>query len=125
MFWAVIINFCSILLILLPSIAKLFRQKKIQRAKLQRFPANFIRFFSWPSCYFSKMFKYWALQLTMAAKFINIDPATKQNNTFRTALWTGDHLQLTLMSINVGENIGLENHPKLDQFCGLSKAKEL
>jgi mannose-6-phosphate isomerase-like protein (cupin superfamily) len=47
---------------------------------------------------------------------INIDEATKANNTFRTALWTGDHLQLTLMSIEVGEDIGLENHPNLDQF---------
>ncbi|XOQ44543.1 MAG: hypothetical protein ACFWTN_08900 [Clostridium sp.] len=46
---------------------------------------------------------------------INIDQATKQNQTFRTALWTGDHLQLTLMSIKAGEDIGLENHPNLDQ----------
>ena len=30
---------------------------------------------------------------------VNIDKATKQNQTFRTALWTGTHLQVTLMSI--------------------------
>ena len=47
---------------------------------------------------------------------INISEATKQNKNFRTALWTGNHLQLTLMSINVGESIGLEIHPNLDQF---------
>jgi mannose-6-phosphate isomerase-like protein (cupin superfamily) len=47
---------------------------------------------------------------------LNIDEATQQNNTFRTALWTGEHLQVTLMSINVGEDIGLENHPNTDQF---------
>ncbi|MDG5788836.1 cupin domain-containing protein [Evansella sp. AB-P1] len=47
---------------------------------------------------------------------INIEEATKRNNTFRTALWTGEHLQITLMSINVGEDIGLEVHPHLDQF---------
>lgn len=47
---------------------------------------------------------------------VNIEEVTKQNNTFRTALWTGNHLQLTLMSINVGEDIGLEIHPNLDQF---------
>lgn len=52
---------------------------------------------------------------------INIDQATKQNNTFRTALWTGDYLQLTLMSINVGEDIGLENHPNLDQFLRIEQ----
>lgn len=47
---------------------------------------------------------------------VNIDQAAKQNNTFRTALWTGNHLQVVLMSINVGEKIGLEVHPKVDQF---------
>ncbi|MFP7300218.1 cupin domain-containing protein [Neobacillus niacini] len=47
---------------------------------------------------------------------VNIEEATKQNNTFRTALWTGGHFQVTLMSINVGEDIGLEMHPDVDQF---------
>jgi mannose-6-phosphate isomerase-like protein (cupin superfamily) len=47
---------------------------------------------------------------------LNIDQATKQNNTYRTALWTGEHFQVTLMSINVGEDIGLEVHPTTDQF---------
>ena len=54
---------------------------------------------------------------------INIDQATKENNTFRTALWTGDHLQLTLMSISVGEDIGLENHPNLDQFLRIEQGQ--
>lgn len=56
---------------------------------------------------------------------INIDQATKQNNTFRTALWTGDYLQLTLMSINVGDDIGLENHPNLDQFIRIEQGQGL
>ncbi len=47
---------------------------------------------------------------------INIDEAAKQNDTFRTALWTGKHLQVTLMSIKAGEDIGLEIHPSVDQF---------
>lgn len=47
---------------------------------------------------------------------VNIDQATKQNNNFRTALWTGTHLQVTLMSIKVGDDIGLEIHPNIDQF---------
>ena len=50
---------------------------------------------------------------------VDIEEATKKNNNFRTALWTGKHLQLTLMSINVGEDIGLEVHPELDQFLRL------
>lgn len=52
-----------------------------------------------------------------AAPFIvDIDCSTKQNPYYRRALWTGDHLQLTLMSIPVGGSIGLEMHPNLDQF---------
>lgn len=54
---------------------------------------------------------------------VNIDEATKQNDTFRTALWTGKHLQLTLMSLNVGEDIGLEMHPDLDQFIRLEQGR--
>ncbi len=56
---------------------------------------------------------------------ININEATKQNSTFRTALWTGKHLQLTLMSINVGKDIGLEIHPTLDQFLRIEEGKGL
>ena len=33
---------------------------------------------------------------------INIEEAAMQNTNFRLALWTGNHLQLTLMSIEVG-----------------------
>lgn len=54
---------------------------------------------------------------------ININEATKQNNTFRTALWTGNHLQVTLMSIPVGEDIGLEIHPELDQFLRIEEGQ--
>ena len=52
---------------------------------------------------------------------ININEATMQNNNFRTALWTGKHLQVTLMSINVGESIGLEMHPAVDQFIRIEQ----
>ncbi|OQB13630.1 MAG: Cupin domain protein [Firmicutes bacterium ADurb.Bin193] len=54
---------------------------------------------------------------------VNIDKITKLNNTFRTALWTGKHLQLTLMSINVGDSIGLEIHPDLDQFICIEEGQ--
>lgn len=47
---------------------------------------------------------------------VNIDCLTKTNPYFRTALWTGEHLQVTLMSIPVNGDIGLEMHPHLDQF---------
>lgn len=54
---------------------------------------------------------------------VNIEEATKVNDTFRTALWTGSHLQLTLMSINVGDEIGLENHPDVDQFLRIEQGQ--
>ena len=56
---------------------------------------------------------------------VNINNATKNNSTFRTALWTGSHLQLTLMSINVGEDIGLEVHPNIDQFIRIEQGQGL
>lgn len=56
---------------------------------------------------------------------VNIEEAARQNNTFRTALWTGKHLQLTLMSIDVGEDIGLEIHPDRDQFIRIEDGRGL
>lgn len=56
---------------------------------------------------------------------ININEASKQNMNYRLALWTGSYLQLTLMSLNPKEDIGLEMHDDVDQFlrveegCGL------
>ena len=47
---------------------------------------------------------------------INIHKETQCNKNFRTAIWTGEHLQLTVMSIPVGGEIGLEMHDNLDQF---------
>lgn len=54
---------------------------------------------------------------------VNINEATRQNNTFRTALWTGEHLQVTLMSLGVGEDIGLEIHPNVDQFLRIEQGQ--
>lgn len=54
---------------------------------------------------------------------VDINEAAKQNNTFRTAIWTGNHLQVTLMSIGVGEDIGLEIHPKIDQFLRVEQGQ--
>lgn len=51
----------------------------------------------------------------------NIKKAALQNTNYRTALWTGRHLQLTLMSIPVGGEIGLEVHPDTDQLLQIEK----
>jgi len=47
---------------------------------------------------------------------LNIDAYTMSNDNFRTALWTGTLLQVTLMSIPVGGEVGLEQHLTVDQF---------
>ena len=52
---------------------------------------------------------------------VNIDRYTRINKNFRTALWTGEHMQLTLMSIPVGGEIGLEKHEDLDQFIKIEE----
>ena len=54
---------------------------------------------------------------------INIEDATVQNETFRTALWTGTNLQLTDMSIDVGDDIGLEVHETGDQFIRVEEGE--
>nr|WP_256243726.1 cupin domain-containing protein [Bacillus sp. V3B] len=56
---------------------------------------------------------------------VNIDEVTRQNNTYRTALWTGSNLQVTLMSIDVGDDIGLEVHPTTDQFIRIEEGQGL
>ena len=47
---------------------------------------------------------------------INIRKETECNKNFRTVIWTGKHLQVTVMSIPVGGEIGLERHDDVDQF---------
>lgn len=46
----------------------------------------------------------------------NIEEATVENNLFRVAKWTGANFQVTLMSIEPGDDIGLEVHEDHDQF---------
>jgi mannose-6-phosphate isomerase-like protein (cupin superfamily) len=47
---------------------------------------------------------------------VNIEDLTKQNTKFRVAKWTGDNLQMTVMSIEPGGEVGLEVHDDIDQF---------
>lgn len=55
----------------------------------------------------------------------NIDEITKNNNTFRTVIWTGKHLQVTVMSIKPGEDIGIELHKDSDQFVRIEEGSGL
>lgn len=45
-----------------------------------------------------------------------IEQLTEDNTNYRTTLWTGTNLQVTLMSIEPGSDIGLEVHNDIDQF---------
>ncbi|RSK27697.1 cupin domain-containing protein [Bacillus sp. HMF5848] len=56
---------------------------------------------------------------------VDIEKATKKNTNYRTAIWTGEHFQVTLMSIDVGSDIGLEVHPNTDQFLRLEQGQGL
>src|SRR5690606_5130036 len=47
---------------------------------------------------------------------IDIETATLENQNYRTTLWTGSNLQMTVMSIEPGGDIGLEVHEHGDQF---------
>ena len=52
---------------------------------------------------------------------LNIDEYTMSNDNFRVALWTGTYFQVTLMSIPVGCDIGLEQHTETDQFLRIEE----
>lgn len=54
---------------------------------------------------------------------LDIEAYTVGNDNFRTALWTGTNLQVTLMTIPVGGEIGLELHPDIDQFLRIEKGE--
>lgn len=47
---------------------------------------------------------------------INIEDYTLENEEFRQAIWTGEYFQLTVMSIPVGGEVGLEIHDDIEQF---------
>jgi mannose-6-phosphate isomerase-like protein (cupin superfamily) len=54
---------------------------------------------------------------------IDIEKLTVDNSNFRRAWWTGKHLQMTVMSIKPGDEIGLEVHPKNDQFIRVEEGQ--
>jgi len=46
----------------------------------------------------------------------NIEKETLENKNFRKVLYTAEHMQLVLMSLKAGEEIGEETHKDNDQF---------
>ena len=51
----------------------------------------------------------------------NVEEATLENTNFRTVLFTGSSLQLTVMRLSPGEEIGVEMHDHLDQFLRIEQ----
>lgn len=51
----------------------------------------------------------------------NIEKLTEENSDFRRVLYTGRQLQLVLMAIQPGEEIGEEIHEDRDQFFRIEK----
>ena len=52
----------------------------------------------------------------MAGYVTNIEDKTLENDNFREVLFTAPGIQLVLMTIGVGDEIGLETHDDVDQF---------
>lgn len=53
----------------------------------------------------------------------DIEELTEENSDFRRVLYTGKNLQLVLMAIQPGEEIGEETHVDRDQFFRVEKGK--
>jgi mannose-6-phosphate isomerase-like protein (cupin superfamily) len=53
----------------------------------------------------------------------DIEERTEKNHDFRRVLYTGPHMQLVLMSLQPGEEIGEEVHTHTDQFFRVEEGK--
>lgn len=52
----------------------------------------------------------------MAGYITDVEKKTLENTNFREVLFTGPHSQLVVMSLEPGEEIGMETHDGIDQF---------
>ena len=59
----------------------------------------------------------------MAGYYVDIEKRTRENDYFREVLFTGPLSQLVVMSLQPGEEIGLEIHPETDQFIRVEEGE--
>jgi mannose-6-phosphate isomerase-like protein (cupin superfamily) len=59
----------------------------------------------------------------MTGFIANIEEKSLQNDYFREVLFTGQHSQLVIMSLNPSEEIGMEVHEIVDQFIRVEKGE--
>jgi mannose-6-phosphate isomerase-like protein (cupin superfamily) len=60
---------------------------------------------------------------TMIGWVNDIEKLTRENTNFRTVIYTGEHSQLTVMSVPPGGEIGWEAHGHLDQFLRIEQGQ--
>jgi len=53
----------------------------------------------------------------------DLERATREHENYRTVIWSGAYLQVTMMSIPAGKDIGLEVHDDTDQFIRLDAGR--
>ncbi len=53
----------------------------------------------------------------------NIEKLSLSNNNFREVLYTGQHTQLVVMSLEPNEDIGMEVHQIVDQFLRIEQGE--
>jgi len=53
----------------------------------------------------------------------DLEEITEKNDNFRKVIYTGQHLQLVVMSLQPGQEIGAETHRDRDQFFRVEKGK--
>lgn len=59
----------------------------------------------------------------MTGYFGHIEKETEKNKYFRKVIFTGKHLQLVVMCLQGGEEIGNEIHKTVDQFFRIESGK--
>lgn len=65
------------------------------------------------------------IDLGPTPSIINIEKRTEENSNYKKALWTGNNIQLILMSIPIGENTGIETSPNTEQFIKIEEGRAL
>jgi mannose-6-phosphate isomerase-like protein (cupin superfamily) len=53
----------------------------------------------------------------------NLEELVIENQAYRQTIWTGDKMQVTVMSIPVGGEIGLEEHHNIEQFIRVDQGQ--
>lgn len=55
----------------------------------------------------------------------NVEERTLKNKSFRKILFTTGQMQLVLMSLNKGQEIGMEKHEGITQFIRIEKGEAI